>query len=125
MLRKLTKFTLLLAAASGLHAANILTTTGSSPFGFTGQPGFVLAWNQAISYTGVTITMPLVDNTPTPLSGVQGTVYLTTQIGPGTTAANQVAAIEHASLVEIVGELLRLLHARIKEPFVGVALDLA
>jgi hypothetical protein len=82
----------LFTASVALQAANIITTTGTSPFGFTGQPAFVLSWSQSAGYTGVTITMPLVDNTPTPLSGVEGTVYLTNQIGPGTTSANNIAA---------------------------------
>jgi hypothetical protein len=50
-----------------------------------------LAWSQAATYTGVTITMPLEDNTLPPIGGVEGTVYLTNQIGPGTTSANNVA----------------------------------
>jgi hypothetical protein len=92
MFHRFASTTLLLVAATGLHGANVVTTTGTSPFGFSGQPAFVIGWNQAISYTGVTITMPLLDSTPTPLTGVEGTVYLVNQIGPGTTSANQVAA---------------------------------
>jgi len=83
---------LLLTANVALHGANILNVTGTSNFGFTGQPAFVIGWNQSTPYTGVTIAMPLEDNTPTPLTGVEGTVYLVNSIGPGTTSANQVAA---------------------------------
>jgi hypothetical protein len=76
-----------------LHAANIINTSGSNSFGFSGQPAFVTAWNQTIGYSGVSIVMPLKDNsTGGPIGGVEGTVYLMNQIGPGTTTANQVAA---------------------------------
>jgi hypothetical protein len=94
---------LLFTASIALHAANVITTTGTAPFGFTGQPAFIIEWNQTIGYTGVTITMPLVDNTPTPLSGVEGTVYLTNQLGPGTTTANQIASKQISGLSGTVG----------------------
>jgi hypothetical protein len=93
MFYRLTGAALLLAASVfAITGANIITTTGTSPFSFTGQPAFVTSWNQTVGYTGVRINMSLVDNTPTPLSGVEGTVYLTNQIGPGTTTANQIAS---------------------------------
>jgi len=42
--------------------------------------------------TNVTITAPLEDNSSGgPIAGVEGTVYLTNHIGPGTTVANLVA----------------------------------
>lgn len=93
MFNKIANAALIVATAVSLRGVPLLiSTTGTSPFGFTGQPAFVIGWNQAVNYTNVTITMPLQDNTATPLSGVEGTVYLVNQIGPGTTAANQVAA---------------------------------
>ncbi|MGO9232117.1 MAG: PEP-CTERM sorting domain-containing protein [Bryobacteraceae bacterium] len=84
---------LLFTASIALHAANIINTTGSNSFGFNGQLAFVTAWDQTVPYSGVTITMPLEDNSAGgPIGGVEGTVYLMNQIGPGTTAANQVVA---------------------------------
>jgi hypothetical protein len=52
----------------------------------------VESWNQAALYNNVTITAPLEDNSNGgPIAGIEGTVYLTNQIGPGTTVANLVA----------------------------------
>jgi hypothetical protein len=76
-----------------LHAANIINTSGSNSFGFNGQLAFVTAWNQTTGYSGVNIAMPLADlSAGGPIAGVEGTVYLMNQIGPGTTTANEVAA---------------------------------
>jgi hypothetical protein len=83
---------ILFTASIALHAANVINTTGTNSFGFTGQPAFVTAWNQTIGYSGVSIVMPLEDNSAGgPIGTVEGTVYLMNQIGPGTTTANQVA----------------------------------
>jgi hypothetical protein len=81
----------LLATTALVHAANVISASGPSPFGFGNQAVFVLGWSQGVVYTNVTITMPLEDNSSGgPIGGVEGTVYLMNQIGPGTTSANQV-----------------------------------
>ena len=90
MFYRLSGIALLLTANVALHGANILNVTGTNSFSFTGQAAFVVGWTQTATYSGVTVSMPLQDNTPTPLIGVEGTVYLMNSIGPGTTAANQV-----------------------------------
>ncbi len=74
------------------HAANILNITGPAPFGFANQIVMVEAWSQPATYSNVSITMPLMDGSlDGPIAGVEGTVYLMNQIGPGTTSANEVA----------------------------------
>ena len=74
------------------HAATMYDVTGLSPFGFANQIVLVEGWQQAALYNNVTITAPLRDNSSGgPIVGVEGTVYLTNSIGPGTTAANLVA----------------------------------
>jgi hypothetical protein len=82
-----------LAATTPLaYAANVVNITGPSPFGFTTTLAKLAAWTQGAVYTNVTIRMPLEDNSSGgPIAGVEGTVYLMNQIGPGTTTANQVA----------------------------------
>jgi hypothetical protein len=83
---------ILLATTAFAHAANVINATSPSPFSFGNQAVFVTAWAQGAVYTNVTITMPLEDNSSGgPIGGVEGTVYLMNQIGPGTTTANQVA----------------------------------
>src|ERR1700689_1855570 len=95
MFNRFARDALLLTVTFALRAGpapNIIFTTGTSPFGFTGQPAFVMGWNQSLGYTNVTITAPLEDNTAAgPIGGTEGTVYLMNQVGPGTTTANQVA----------------------------------
>lgn len=84
----------LLAAAFGAPIATpstIESITGPKPFAFAAT---VLdqGWNQSITYTDVSITMPLEDYTETgPITGVEGTVYLMSQFGTGTTSADEVA----------------------------------
>jgi len=74
------------------QAANIYTVTGVSPFGFQNQHVIYESWSQSITYTNVSISAPLKDgSSPAPIAGVEGTVYLVNHIGPGTTAANNVA----------------------------------
>jgi hypothetical protein len=82
----------LVATTALVQAANVINATGPSSVFFGNQAVFVLGWSQGAAYTNVTITMPLEDNTSGgPIGGVEGTVYLMNQIGPGTTTANQVA----------------------------------
>ena len=84
-------FFVFLATAGVGHAANVLTITGPAPFGFANQIVMVEAWSQSATYTNVSITLPLEDNSVGgPIGGVEGTVYLMNQIGPGTTSANEV-----------------------------------
>jgi hypothetical protein len=76
------------AVASG---ANIFNVTGSPAFSF-GNGLLMEGWTQAATYSNVSISMPLADGTiGGPIVGVQGTVYLMNAVGPGTTAANEVA----------------------------------
>jgi hypothetical protein len=82
----------LLAMAGTAQAANIFNITGPAPFGFGNQIVIVQAWSQTTIYTGVSIVMPMADLTAGgPIGGVEGTVYLMKRIGPGTTAADEVA----------------------------------
>lgn len=84
-------FVLLLTAVAA-QAATIYDVSGPSPFGFANQTVLVEAWHQNAIYNNVTITAPLEDNSSGgPIGGVEGTVYLTNSIGPGTTVANLVA----------------------------------
>ena len=93
MFNRLASVAFLFTVGVVLHAANIINTSGSNSFGFSGQPAFVTAWNQTTGYSGVSIVMPLADlSSGGPIGGVEGTVYLMNRIGPGTTTANQVAA---------------------------------
>ncbi|MEJ2684557.1 MAG: hypothetical protein P8Z71_09200 [Candidatus Sulfobium sp.] len=85
-------FFALIATGGISHAANILNITGPSPFGFQNQTVLVEGWSQSGTYSNVSITMPLRDeSTGSPIAGVEGTVYLMNQIGPGTTSAHEVA----------------------------------
>jgi hypothetical protein len=85
-------FVALLATSAVAHGANILSITGPSPFGFANQIALTSAWRLTSAYSNVSITMPLADDPGgSPTGGVEGTVYLMNQIGPGTTVANQVA----------------------------------
>jgi hypothetical protein len=93
MICRLLGIVTLLSANVALHAANIFNVTGPTPFNITGEIADVISWGQSTAYTNVTITMPLADVTGGgPIGGVEATVYLMNQVGPGTTAANQVAA---------------------------------
>ena len=75
------------------YAPALFATTAPQPHGgFAGFGATVTSWTQAATATDVTITAPLADLRPGgPYAGVQGTVYLTTQTGPGTTAAHNAA----------------------------------
>jgi hypothetical protein len=91
-MRKTALVFVLLLTAVAAHAATIYDVSGPSPFGFANQTVLVEGWNQNAIYNSVTITAPLEDNSSGgPIGGVEGTVYLTNRIGPGTTAANLVA----------------------------------
>ena len=92
MLFKISAIAALLTANVALEAGNVFSVTGPTPFAITGETGDVFSWTQASGYTNVTITMPFEDVTSGgPIGGVEGTVYLMKQVGPGTTTANQVA----------------------------------
>ncbi len=80
-------------AASVGSAANIITVTGSNILTVPGVGTlWVTSWTQTTGYQNVTITAPLIDATAGgPIGGTEGTVYLVNQVGPGTTAANNVA----------------------------------
>lgn len=73
------------------RGATILDVSGPDPFGFGSQRAFATGWHQTTTFTNVSISMPLSDNTAGgPIGGVQGVVFLMNQIGPGTTATNEV-----------------------------------
>ncbi len=80
-------------AASVGSAANILTVSGSGLLAAAGVTTVnVEGWTLTTGYQNVSITAPLVDATlGGPIAGTEGTVYLVNQVGPGTTAANNVA----------------------------------
>jgi len=75
-----------------LHAAVLLGVTADPPLGgISGPAVMVTRWTQTNTWTHVTITVPLRDYRPGgPHAGTQGTVYLVSQVGPGTTAAHNV-----------------------------------
>lgn len=82
----------LFATGGVAHAANVFNITGPTPFGFANQTVLVQAWTHLATYSNVSITMPMEDNSAGgPIGGVEGTVYLMNRIGPGTTTASQVA----------------------------------
>ena len=84
--------TLGLVLAGSAQAANIYNVTGPSPFGFQNQHVLYVSWSQSITYTNVSISVPLQDGSSGgPIAGVEGTMYLVNQIGPGTTPANNAA----------------------------------
>lgn len=73
-------------------AATIYDVTGPSPFGFNNQNPVAIGWSSSIAYSNVSITIPLADlSAGGPMTGVEGTIYLMNQVGPGTTSANEVA----------------------------------
>ncbi|HEV2688111.1 MAG TPA: hypothetical protein VGV35_06140, partial [Bryobacteraceae bacterium] len=89
---KILTIALVLTASVALHAATAFNVTGPSPFTISGEIADVLSFTLANPYTNVTITMPFADITGGgPIGGTEGTVFLTNQIGAGTTVANQIA----------------------------------
>jgi hypothetical protein len=86
-------FTIGLIGSLAARGGTIINVSGPQPFGFSGQTNFVFGWNQTTSYSNVSGSMPLADLTAGgPVGGVEGTIYFVNQIGPGTTAANQIVA---------------------------------
>ena len=67
----------------------------SGPYNYTGvgSQEVVYGWSLSTTYTGVTISFHLLDDSlGGPIAGTEGTAYLMNQIGPGATAANEVVA---------------------------------
>lgn len=79
--------------AGAAQAATLLNVGAPTPFsGFSNQQVQATSWTQTHTWSNVDITAPLRDGRPGgPHAGVQGTVYLVTQAGPGTTAAHNAA----------------------------------
>ena len=79
--------------AGAAQAATLLNITAPAPLsGFINQQILVTSWTQTHAWSNVNISAPLMDGRPGgPHAGVQGTVYLVTQTGPGTTAAHNAA----------------------------------
>lgn len=72
----------------------LFAVTVPAPFwgGFGNQQVLVTSWTQAHAWHNVSISAPLKDTRPGgPHADVQGTVYLVTQVGPGTAAAHNAA----------------------------------
>jgi hypothetical protein len=89
----------ILATVSTSFASTIYSQSGSPGFGFNGQTDFVIGLQTTSFWQNVVVTMPLEDlNATGPISGVEGTFYLTNQSGPGTTVANQVAVDQVSGL---------------------------
>ena len=87
-------FVLVLALSASLPAgaATIYDVSGPSPFGFNNQNPVAIGWSSSLAYTHVSITIPLADlSAGGPMSGVEGAIYLMSQVGPATTSANEVA----------------------------------
>lgn len=80
---------LIVGFTTGLAHADIIagqggTATGTSSFNPQG-----VSWTQTAAYTNVSVTAELASMNAQ--GGGTGTVYLTNMIGPGTTAANEIA----------------------------------
>jgi hypothetical protein len=91
-MRRSSLLAVILFTAAAANAATIFNVTGPSPFGFANQTVLVTGWSQLATYNNVTITAPLEDNSSGgPIAGTEGVVYLVNHVGPGTTAANEVA----------------------------------
>jgi hypothetical protein len=73
-----------------LRADTIISTDGQGNSGYGLLSGFALVagWSQTGADTNVTITAEIDPGTG---SGTSGTAYLMTQVGPGTTVAEQIA----------------------------------
>ncbi len=72
------------------HAATIVSVTGpndTSPTAVSFQQFLSVSWSQTIAYDNASISAKLTALT----QGGDGTAYLTTQIGSGTTVANEIA----------------------------------
>ena len=82
---------LAIGSASGARAATILSQTGDASAVLVNDP-IVLSWIQPSLYTGVSIMAAVSSNNFGP--GGAGTVWLTTKVGPGTTAVDVVASTE-------------------------------
>jgi len=81
----LTTFISLLLIVPVASAATIVSEGSSSQGVFSGI--FAWGWNQSGSWSNVAVSAELASNT----TGSTVTAFLTTQIGPGTTVANQIA----------------------------------
>src|SRR3982751_6366812 len=86
-------FGIALVCGAIAQGATILDVNGPNPFGFGGQrAAYVLGWHQTTSFSNVSITMPLEDQSVGgPLAGTEAIAYLMNQIGPGTSPVNEVA----------------------------------
>src|SRR5712692_2522479 len=68
--------------------ATVISVTGpaaNNPIGIFPDQSIAVSFTIGTSYSGVTISADLIGS-------FSGTAYLTDQIGPGTTAANQIAS---------------------------------
>jgi hypothetical protein len=92
---------LLLAAlgilgSAGLRGDTIISVTGPQDggygFGSTGSGSVGASWIQSSAFTGVSIDAVLGSN----FSGTTGTAYVTNQIGPSATVANEIASAPFA-----------------------------
>jgi len=79
----------LAVCAEGATIVSVTTSDPSSSGGGANLSGFIWAtsWTQADAYQNVRVSAELTNSTPLP-----GSAYLTTQIGPGTTNAEQISA---------------------------------
>jgi len=92
ILRALCLHCLAWLCTGALHAATLLDITAPPPFGaLTGSGYFVTSWTQTNTWSNVTIAMPLLDGRPGNPDGTEGYAYLVNRVGPGTTAAHNMA----------------------------------
>jgi len=92
----------ILGFASPAGADVIAAQTGTSGAALSDAANFV-SWTQTSTYSNVIITAGLANALPNSVPG-QGTVYLTTRMGPGTTVADEIARIS-LSNVPVAGAL--------------------
>jgi len=85
-------FAVLFLLSVPLGASTIISTDGQGDVGYgllAGAYALESGWSQTGTYTAVTITAEIVPGSTG--SGTSGTADLMTQIGPGTTVADQIA----------------------------------
>ena len=88
----------ILGFASPAGASVIAAQTGPAGPALSDPANFV-SWTQTSAFSNVTITAEFGNAMPNTLPG-QGTVYLTTRIGPATTVADEIARISLSGIPE-------------------------
>jgi hypothetical protein len=87
---------LVVSIASPVAADRIVSVTGTVTGGtaLLADQTIMTSWTQSADYSNVSISATLgwPQGSPTPPPTLNGTAYLTNRVGPGTTAANEIAS---------------------------------